>query len=200
MDRLIRISVRDKHGNPLPDSAVKVFVDGAHYGDIPQTEGSGTILIDKPGRVEVEASYPGFAKKSVALADDANNYTFEFKTTGGYSPMTKDIGAAVVGLVIVVGLILGAFYLGFLAGLLPLAMGVILLIAALVLAFVFSQPTVLQAQLVRSTFALSAGALATQIPGLLNVSVNVGTQAAITAGGAIGVYVITFFFTPARDT
>jgi hypothetical protein len=96
----------------------------------------------------------------------------------------------------VVGLFL---YIGNISGLLPPMMGGVLVICALALAFVKRDLTSLQAQLVRSLFALGAGGLATQIPGLLDLKINFATKAVITASGAVAVYLVTFFWSPARD-
>lgn len=199
MDRLIRIFVRDCHRRPLPGSTVKFYLDDSPVGEIQDSEGSASLQVAQSGTIKVEVTYPGQHPQSEVLGAGQDDFTFQFNVRGGFSPMKKDILAALLGAAIVAGLILLAFYLGILAGVLPLALGVVLLVIALVLAFTFGTPTLLQAQLIRSTFALAAGALATQIPGLLNVNLSIGTQAAITAGGAIGVYIITFFFTPARD-
>lgn len=46
-------------------------------------------------------------------------------------------------------------------------------------------------------FAISAGCVASEIPGFLNVKLSIEKRATIAAGGAIAVFVILFFFNPA---
>jgi len=105
------------------------------------------------------------------------------------------LGIVIVGVAGLVGLL----YLGILTGLVPLAIGAVLLGASLGLAFGYRNPTVLQQQMMRSMFALALGALASAVPGILNVDLALGTKATIAASGAIAVWLITFFFVPARD-
>jgi hypothetical protein len=76
----------------------------------------------------------------------------------------------------------------------PAVIGLALLAVAVGLAFIFHHPTPLQRQILLATFALAGGAIATEIPGVLNVNVSVGEKTGIAAGGAIGVFVILYWF------
>jgi len=200
MDRQINIHIRDKHDNPLPGASVDVAIDGEHFATFEATEGHCSIQMDGP-RTEIGliARFHNQESQEVKLGPETDHYTFRFPVTGGYSNMVRHILTAAAAIIVLLLILAAAFYLGLLAGLISLVLGIVLTLTALVLSFVFSKPTALQAQLIRSTFALGAGGLASQIPGLLNIQLSVNSQATITAAGAIAVYIVTFFFRPAKD-
>ncbi|MCW6512280.1 hypothetical protein [Lichenifustis flavocetrariae] len=200
MHRQINIYIRDKERNPLPGSSVDVTIDEEHFGTVQNTEGHLTVTIPDPVQVvTLTAKYKGVKEQVAKLGPDTDVYTFYFDVMGSYSNMTKQIIATIVALVAIFAVVGFAFYLGLLAGAIPLVLGLFLMIVTLALAFMYKEPTLLQAQLIRSTFALGAGCLASQIPGLLNLSISAGQTGTITAAGALAVYVIVFFFTPAKD-
>ncbi len=74
--------------------------------------------------------------------------------------------------------------------------GVIFVTALLVLAVKFPEPTSFQYMVFRIVLALAAGGVGAMIPGFLKVEVKPG----IRAGGALAVFVIVFFFNPAKLT
>jgi hypothetical protein len=76
------------------------------------------------------------------------------------------------------------------------AFGVIFIAALLVLAIKFPEPTPFQYMVFRIVLALAAGGVAAMIPGFLRVDVKPG----IRAGGALAVFVVVFFFNPAKLT
>lgn len=201
MDRQIIVFVRDKHGRPLPGATILMEVDGKPRGGVKDSEGRASLTVAGPAnaRVRLTARYPGESEQSVVLSEDQQDWTFTFAVVGGYSNMARHILAIGASLALILVLIGVAFYAGLMAGVLPLALGAVLLMTALTLAFIFGKPTKLQSHLIRGTFALGAGAVASQIPGWLEVTISVGTKSAIAAGGAIAVYVISFFFVPAKD-
>jgi hypothetical protein len=85
-----------------------------------------------------------------------------------------------------------------LALLLAFTFGVVFLAAILVLAVAIPAPTVTQFESFRIAIALAAGGLAAVIPGLLDVRFGGTGRFALRAGGALGVFVIVYFFSPAR--
>jgi hypothetical protein len=200
MDRLINIYVRDKLGNPLPDCTIDVDVDDDHFGTFDAAEGHASVgMGGSRVNVRLTASYQG-ASQSALLGPDTDQFTFEFAVTGRYSTMYRDIALGAVASVIIVAAIVALFYLGLLAGVMPLVTGMFLLVAAVALAFLVPNQNNLQQHLVRGTFALGVGLVASQIPGLINIDLGVGEKATITAGGAFAVYVISYFFVPAKDS
>ncbi|MSP43758.1 MAG: hypothetical protein EXR08_10430 [Alphaproteobacteria bacterium] len=72
--------------------------------------------------------------------------------------------------------------------------GVIFLIALMLLAIKFPKPTDFQYTTFRIVLALAAGGIAPLIPGLLEVDV----YQIVKAGGALGVFTIVYFFSPAK--
>lgn len=74
------------------------------------------------------------------------------------------------------------------------AFGVIFVIVILGIAIGIPNPTAFQYTVFRIVLALAAAGVAAMIPGFINV--EVGT--AVRAGGAIAVFVIVFFFSPAK--
>lgn len=72
--------------------------------------------------------------------------------------------------------------------------GLIFITAMIVLAIRFPYPAPFQYMTFRVILALAAAGIAPFIPGLLEVQVS----NAVKAGGAIGVFVIVYFFSPAR--
>ena len=78
--------------------------------------------------------------------------------------------------------------------LLAFVFGVSFIVVILILAIFFPTPTDFQYDVFKIVLALAAAGVAVNIPGFLHVEVN----KFIRAGGAIAVFVIVFFFTPAQ--
>jgi hypothetical protein len=74
--------------------------------------------------------------------------------------------------------------------------GAIFVTALLVLAVKFPEPTSFQYMVFRIVLALAAGGVSAMIPGFLKVEVKPGVR----AGGALAVFVVVFFFNPAKLT
>lgn len=86
--------------------------------------------------------------------------------------------------------------------LLAFVFGVLFVAAILVLATVFPTPTKTQYEIFRIIISLAAGGVAAVIPGLLDLQMNLGItqqqKLAIKAGGALAVFVIVYFYSPAQ--
>jgi hypothetical protein len=80
--------------------------------------------------------------------------------------------------------------------LLAFVFGVVFVTALLTLAVLFSEPTPFQYTVFRIVLALAAAGVAAVIPGILNVKLSFGVR----AGGALAVFVIVYFFSPAALT
>ncbi|HXH37583.1 MAG TPA: hypothetical protein VNN08_03070 [Thermoanaerobaculia bacterium] len=76
--------------------------------------------------------------------------------------------------------------------------GLIFVVTLLALAIRFPHPTSFQYTIFRSVFALAGAGVAATIPGFVSIDVSAGTGLLIRAGGALAVFVILFFFNPAR--
>ena len=79
----------------------------------------------------------------------------------------------------------------------PALIGVLFILLGLGLAFYFGCPNTLQQRLVLATFALGAGGFGGEIAGFLKVDLSLTQKATISAGGAMAVFIILFFFVPA---
>ena len=77
---------------------------------------------------------------------------------------------------------------------LAFAFGVVFLGIILCIAFIVPNPTVFQYQVFRITLALAAGGVAAMIPGILNVRL----PNFLTAGGALALFVVVYFYSPAQ--
>lgn len=76
--------------------------------------------------------------------------------------------------------------------------GLIFIIALLVLALRYPEPTDFQYTVFRIVLALSAGGIGAVIPGLINVDVSQGTSFTLRAAGALAVFVVVYFTNPAK--
>jgi uncharacterized membrane protein YbhN (UPF0104 family) len=85
-----------------------------------------------------------------------------------------------------------------LALILAFMFGVVFLAALLGLAVAIPNPTPSQLETFRIIIALAAGGVAAVIPGLLDFRLGRGSQFALRAGGALAVFVIVYFYSPAR--
>lgn len=74
------------------------------------------------------------------------------------------------------------------------ALGVAFIVTLLVLAIKFPHPTPFQYNVFRIVLSLAAAGEAAVVPGFLNVSINTS----IRAGGALAVFIVVFFFNPAK--
>ena len=72
--------------------------------------------------------------------------------------------------------------------------GVVFLSLMLILAIFFPSPTPFQYTVFRITLALAAAGVGALVPGMLNARVG----GVVKAGGAMAVFVVVFFFSPAR--
>lgn len=70
--------------------------------------------------------------------------------------------------------------------------------ALLVLALLIPNPTPFQYQTFRIVMALAAAGVAAMIPGFLKVEIHPTVKVIIRAGGALGVFVVVYFFNPAK--
>jgi hypothetical protein len=81
---------------------------------------------------------------------------------------------------------------------LAFSFGAVFICALLALAVAIPSPTDQQFEIFRIVIAIAAAGVAAVIPGVLNVGLRQGRGLVITAGGALAVFVITYFYSPAR--
>ena len=167
--RIIDIYVKDRRDRPVTDAEISFTLSGTPAGKVPNSAGHASIRL--PSRTDVVGvtAKRGDAEQSVTLAQDATSYTFKLPIGGS----------------------------GFWESHVGFAAGIVLWVVALRLAFGVGATTPLQIQLVKGSFSLGCGALATEISGLLKIDISVGTQLVIAASGALGVFVLLYLVAPA---
>jgi len=84
------------------------------------------------------------------------------------------------------------------SAILAFTFGVLFVTALLVFALFVPNPTIQQFEIVRIILALAAGGVAAMIPGLLSLKLGAGANMALSAGGALAVFVIVYFYSPAH--
>jgi hypothetical protein len=84
------------------------------------------------------------------------------------------------------------------SAILAFTFGVLFVTALLVFALFVPNPTIQQFEIVRIILALAAGGVAAMIPGLLSLKLGAAANVALRAGGALAVFVIVYFYSPAR--
>jgi len=174
MDRVIHIRLRDRFGRPVSGS-VNFYIDGQLIAAVENTEGDVTWQDPSapPRDVRIVARFERETQEAL-LAPSQNVWEFRFR---GGPPGTA---------------------LEMLRDNLPAAVGLVLLLLAIVLAFGRESPSGLQRQIILGTFALAAGGIGSIIPGLLKVDLTLDKKLKISAAGALAMFVILFFFTPAE--
>lgn len=76
--------------------------------------------------------------------------------------------------------------------------GCVFVFVLLCLAVLIPNPTAFQYQTFRIVMALAAAGIAAMVPGFLKIEIRPAVQLAIRAGGALGVFVVVYFFNPAN--
>ena len=76
--------------------------------------------------------------------------------------------------------------------------GVTFVTALLALVIFIPDPTPGQFEVIKVILALAAGGVAAIIPGTLTLNLGVGTNLALRAGGALAVFAVVYFYSPAH--
>jgi hypothetical protein len=76
--------------------------------------------------------------------------------------------------------------------------GCLAIAAVLWLAFRSASLTEPQFEILRIVLALAGGGVGAVIPGFLELNMKTGTKLALRAGGALAVFVVLYFWSPAR--
>lgn len=201
MERNILIFIEDANGNQVNGVDVDFFVNGASTARAVSAPGRASIQVkDASAQIEVRIAYKGHTD-SVILAQGQDSYTFTLPIPiVADGPWYKDVASGLVGLLLVALVI----YLG---GKLfineewieqnPLALlGTIFILIGVVVEIFIPHSTKFLKQLVMILVSLGAGGLASIIPGFISVDVSFGTQLAVSAAGALAVFVIIYFVKP----
>ena len=192
IDRSLRILVRDRQGNPIPGASVVIAEDGLERRRTTDNGGLVEEVIHDP-RVEPTISAE-YKNRRCQKTSSRTQQQIEFDLDAVYVPMDTHRLHLVVG--ICLAPIAIAAVLGYANGMdhLALIIGLVLAAVATFLAFAFSAVTPLQRQIILTLAALAGGAIATEIPGFLNVNLSLGEKTGVAASGAIAVFVILYFW------
>jgi hypothetical protein len=172
--RRISVNVLDASGEPIPGAEITWYVNGVNAGAGIRANGRSTLdVLDSSAKVAVQALYRGALIGPVKLAQDQQSYDFEFPVT--IHPRWREFAMKHF----------------------PALIGVFFILLTLILAFVFGCPNTLQSRLLLATFALGAGGFGGEIAGFLRVNLSLLQKTKISAGGAMAVFIVLFFFEPA---
>lgn len=172
--RRVSANVYDENGELLADSQITWFVNRKNAGAGEHTRGHSSLEVeDARAEVSVQARYGGKRQGPVTLANDQQSYDFRFSVS--IHPPWRDFAMKHF----------------------PALTGVLFILLGLGLAFYFGCPNTLQQRLILATFALGAGGFGGEIAGFLKVDLSLTQKATISAGGAMAVFIILFFFVPA---
>lgn len=174
MDRVLTILAIDRVGNLLPGARFEISVNGQRAANTTGGHGFVNIQVDNPeAAIGAKAFYQNYAHEVRVIASDSYTFPIQFPEVQYVSADTR-----FDNIVFVVGLLL------------------ILLTVAL--AIVFPNPTAFQLRIFSGMFAIATGAFAMKITGMLNVQMNLGARLAVSAAGALAVFLLIYFFVPAH--
>ena len=170
-EHALSVFVFDRNGAAIPGATVQALV-GAELVAEATTKGShdSPVRLQFSGQIraiDLKAIVSGIEKR-VTVDAEAGTYRFDFPEVVMPRPVDWERIVAVV-------------------------FGVMFVTTMLVIAIKFPNPTPFQYTTFRIVLALACAGVASVIPGVLNVSV--GTW--IRAGGALAVFVVVYFYSPA---
>ena len=179
-DRVIIVNVLDADRHVVEGATIEWTKNGVPYGKIEHSNGHGTLTLkDRRAIIGVTATFEG-RTETRTLAIDQPGCDIEFadlhlqptpQPEPKPEPLIRKHFAALVGIMFV--------------------------LIAIALAFTFSKPNVLQTRIILAVLSLGGGAFAQEIPGLLKVDMDFGKRLAISAAGALGIFVILYLVIPA---
>ena len=195
--RNVQIAVVDRDGAPIPGADVTIARDGKDRYLVTNQAGIAPTTIEDPRVDAIVTARLGKAEKKEILKKTDNQLTVALPIK--YVASTS--GQRRFALLVFVTMLVFASVFGYFGGMethLALIVGLLLAACATVLAFVFGNATPLQRQIILALFALAGGAIATEIPGFLNVQLTLAEKTSVAAGGAIAVFVILYFWPAAK--
>jgi hypothetical protein len=173
--RTLPLYINGGDGRPLEGATIAWRVDGHDYGTIEKSDGRSILTFDvspqDTGAVEVTVSYPGQETVTRQIPNDVRDYTIVFSEVQREVWWMKHF---------------------------PALIGILFVGIAIALAFTFPNPTSLQVRVILAVLSLGGGAFASEIPGLLQVDVKLGSQIKIAAASAMGIFVLLYLVVPAK--
>jgi hypothetical protein len=171
--RQVTVNVRDGDNYLIPGVHIRWTKNGKAYGEIVSSDGRGSVTVDDPQAViGVSVEYKNKAEKR-SLAIDQSECLIVLNDVHVNASWKKTVERH-----------------------LPALCGILFIVAAVVLTFSFTKPTVFQTQIIRALFALGGGAFANEISGMIKVDIKFGQQVIIGATGALAVFVLLDLVAP----
>ena len=171
---MVSISLIDRNGDPLRGAVVEWYTNGQLAGRAKTQNGHASITLGDPtAAVEIRASYGTEAPQMRKLAQGTISYTFQFDVE--QNPRWKE----------------------FLMKHFPGIVGIAFMLLAFGTVILLPNPNALQTHIILGLFALGGGGFGGELAGRFDVNIKLGTQLAITAGGAAGIFALLYLFVPA---
>lgn len=172
LPRRVAVFAKDRYGHPITEVNFSWKINGKHAGSINNSSQSNIDIAGREATISVTAEYKG-KKKTVTLDNSQASYTFHF------------------------GVSVFPYWSDFFMKHFPAVVGIVFILIAITLAFVFPEPNNLQRHLILSMFSLGGGGFGGEIAGFIKVDMTLNNKLKIAAGGAAAIFVLLFFFVPA---
>ncbi len=172
LPRRVAVFAKDRYGRPIPEVNFSWQINGNDAGSINNSSQSNIDIADKEATFSITAVYKG-KKKTVTLDNSQTSYTFYF------------------------GVSVFPYWRDFFMKHFPAVVGIVFILIAVTLAFVFPEPNNLQRHLILAMFSLGGGGFGGEIAGFIKVDMTLKNKLEIAAGGAAAIFVLLFFFVPA---
>lgn len=171
--RRITVSVRDRRGELVPNTKIEWFAGTKFLGQVIDSDGHANIQLKNSASIVTVRVTRKRIKQEAKLA--AGQDSWEFKLPMVLHPTGLE------------------FMREHFAGL----VGIVFVLIATALIFVFSAANKAQLHVAFALFALGGGAFSGEFAKWIKVDLKIGAQVAISAVGAAAIFVILFFFIPA---
>jgi hypothetical protein len=175
MARTLVVSAYDLNGMPCQGCQFELFLDGKLAGTAEHTDGKTMFTIEGEAQISVTAAFRDQTTGPIKLSSTQDCYEFCFDVV--LAPTWRNIVATYF----------------------PAIIGIVFMLLALVMAFVFKTPTPLQIHILLALFAIGGGGFGGQVAGFLNVNLTLTDKLKVTAGGACAFFVLLYFFVPAHS-
>ncbi len=191
----MRLNVVDANGDHLPGAVVDYYWDG-HQAKIEVGDFDPDIAVPKGAKdVKFIGHYPNAKDVTVTAKATDSSPILQFKDV--VRPSEAPIGLAVTAGLILAATCALAFFSQVIGA---FAFGVIFITSMIVLAFKYPHPTPIQYLVMRIVLALSSAGIAGIFTGFIAVNIpgiGVAAQPIVTAGGALAVFAVVYFKSPA---
>jgi hypothetical protein len=172
--RRIDVKAKDKNGDLIPGVAFEWRAGDVGAGEAPSTDGHVSFELTDPNAVvSVKATFEG-ESQAKKLVVGQTSYEFRFAEVE-VNPQWRSF-------------VMKHF---------PALIGIAFILLTVVLAVEMRDPTAFQQHVILATLSLGAGGFGGEIAGFINLDLTLGKKLALSAGGAVAIFVLLYFFVPA---